>query len=67
MSRLPVPATIGETPAASQPQLDAVKKKVGAVPNLYRLTAHSPAALSGLLGPSGALGGGTLDLSLIHI
>lgn len=44
--------------------LDGVKAKVGMVPNLYRAAANSPATLEGLLGLSGALGGGSLDAKL---
>ncbi|MBI1207597.1 MAG: carboxymuconolactone decarboxylase family protein [Azospirillum sp.] len=55
MSRLPIPASIAAAPAASQPMLEAVKKQLGVVPNLFRLVATSPAALEGYLGLSGAL------------
>ena len=44
MSRLPIPATIDAAPAASQPLLEAVKKQLGIVPNLFRLVSTSPAA-----------------------
>lgn len=60
MSRLPTPATIDAAPAASQPMLEAVKKQLGVVPNLFRLVSTSPAALEGYLGLSGALAKGTL-------
>jgi uncharacterized peroxidase-related enzyme len=60
MSRLAIPATIESAPTASQPLLEAVKKQIGMVPNLFRLVAHSPAALEGYLGLSGALGKGAL-------
>ena len=55
MSRLPIPASIETAPAASQPLLQAVKKQLGMVPNLFRLVGHSPAALEGYLGLNGAL------------
>jgi uncharacterized peroxidase-related enzyme len=61
MSRIPTPATIEASPAASQPLLGAVNAQIGLVPNLYRLTGTSTAALEGLLGLSGALGKGQLD------
>lgn len=61
MSRIPTPASIEAAPEAARPLLEAAKKKFGVVPNLYRLTATSPAALEGLLGLSGALGKGALD------
>jgi uncharacterized peroxidase-related enzyme len=58
--RIPTPATIDATPPASQPQLRVVEKQLGVVPNMFRLIAHSPAALEGYLGLSGALGKGAL-------
>lgn len=61
MSRIPTPATIEAAPAGAQPLLEAVKKQLGSVPNLFRLTATSPAALEGFLGLSGALGKGALN------
>jgi uncharacterized peroxidase-related enzyme len=39
--------------------LDAVKAKMGAVPNLTRVMANSPAVLEAYLGFSGALAGGS--------
>ncbi len=60
MSRIPTPATIDSAPAESRPLLDAVKKQLGSVPNLFRLVAISPAALEGYLGMHGALRKGTL-------
>ena len=60
MSRIAIPATIESAPTASQPLLEAVKKQIGVVPNLFRLVANSPAALEGYLGLSGALGKGAL-------
>jgi uncharacterized peroxidase-related enzyme len=60
MSRIPIPTAIEDAPAASQPLLEAVKKQLGVVPNLYRLVSNSPAALQGYLGLSGALGQGAL-------
>ena len=60
MSRIPTPASIDATPAAARPLLEAVKKQLGVVPNLFRTVAHSPAALEGYLGLSAALGKGAL-------
>ena len=60
MSRIPTPATIADAPAASQPMLEAVKKQLGVVPNLFRLVSTSPTALEGYLGLSGALAKGRL-------
>jgi uncharacterized peroxidase-related enzyme len=61
MSRLPTPATVETSPAASQPLLQAVKKQLGVVPNLFRLVGTSPAALEGYLGLNGALANGALE------
>lgn len=61
MSRLPTPASIETSPAASQPLLQAVKKQLGSVPNLFRLVGSSPAALEGYLGLNGALAKGALE------
>jgi uncharacterized peroxidase-related enzyme len=60
MSRLPTPASIETSPAASQPLLQAVEKQIGSVPNLFRVVGNSPAALEGYLSLSGALAKGTL-------
>lgn len=61
MSRIPTPATIADAPESTRPQLEAVQKQLGVVPNLFRLLASSPAALGGFLGLSGALAKGALD------
>ena len=61
MSRLPTPTSIETSPAASQPLLQAVKKQLGVVPNLFRLVGNSPAALEGYLGLNGALAKGALE------
>ncbi len=60
MTRLPTPATIADAPDASQPMLEAVKKQLGIVPNLFRTVATSPIALEGYLGLSGTLAKGRL-------
>ncbi len=60
MSRIPTPPSIETAPAASRPLLEAVKKQIGSVPNMFRIFANSPAALEGYLGLSGALGKGVL-------
>jgi uncharacterized peroxidase-related enzyme len=59
MSRIPTLAT-EEAPGAAQPLLAAVKQHLGAVPNMFRLVANSPAVLEGYLAFSGALAKGTL-------
>jgi uncharacterized peroxidase-related enzyme len=61
MTALPIPASIAESPAASQPLLQAVEKQFGLVPNAFRLIGTSPASLEGFLALSGALGKGQLD------
>ena len=60
MSRITIP-TDEAAPAASQPMLDAVRKQLGVVPNLFRLVALSPAVLQGYLGFNAALAK-TLDV-----
>ena len=60
MSRISIP-TLESAPSASKPLLDGVHKKLGVIPNVFRLAALSPAALEGFLGLSGALSK-TLDV-----
>jgi uncharacterized peroxidase-related enzyme len=60
MSRIPTPTSIETAPEASRPLLEAVKKQLGSVPNLFRIVSTSPAALEGYLGLNGALGKGVL-------
>jgi uncharacterized peroxidase-related enzyme len=60
MTRLPTPATIADAPQASRPMLEAVKKQLGVVPNLFRTVATSTIALEGYLGLSGTLAKGRL-------
>jgi len=60
MTRILTPATIDAAPQASQAMLEAVKKQLGVVPNLFRMVSTSPAALEGYLSLSGALGKGKL-------
>jgi len=60
MSRLPIPAR-EDVPEASEPILDAVKRQLGVVPNMFRLFATSPAALTGLTSLDAA-NAKTLDL-----
>jgi uncharacterized peroxidase-related enzyme len=59
MSRLNVPSC-EQSPAASKPPLEAVKKPLGVVPNPFRLLGLSPAALEAYVSFNGALGK-TLD------
>lgn len=60
MSLISTPSSIEESPKGSQALLEAVKKQIGIVPNLFRVIGNSPAALEGFLGLHGALGKGTL-------
>lgn len=48
----------------AKPLLDAVAVSFGAVPNLFRVTAQSPAALDGLLKLFGAVGTGVLSAKM---
>lgn len=60
MSRIAIPSREA-APQASQATLDAVHQQLGVVPNLFRLIANSPAALTGFAGFQGALSK-TLDV-----
>jgi AhpD family alkylhydroperoxidase len=60
MSHISIP-TPETAPAASKPLLDIVHKKLGVLPNMFRVAALSPAALEGFLGLNGALSR-TLDV-----
>ena len=61
MTRIPTPTSIEASPEAAQPLLQAVKKQLGMVPNLFRVVGNSPAALEGYLGLNGALAKGSLE------
>jgi uncharacterized peroxidase-related enzyme len=54
MSRIAIP-TLDKAPEATKPTLEAFHKALGAVPNLFRLMANSPAALNAYTGINGAL------------
>jgi uncharacterized peroxidase-related enzyme len=56
-----VTLNIDAAPEAARPVLNALQKKLGKLPNLFRVFANSPAALNGYLGLSNALAGGMLD------
>ena len=60
MSRIPMPASIEEAPPDARPRLEAVKKLLGSTPNVFLMTANSPAALEGYVGLLGALAKGAL-------
>lgn len=57
MSRIPA---LDPASGKAQELLAAVAAKLGATPNLFKVAAHSPAALEGLLSLNGALGSGVL-------
>jgi uncharacterized peroxidase-related enzyme len=50
MSRLAIPASVDEAPAASQALLGDVAAKSGRVPTMFRLLSVSPVALEAFLG-----------------
>lgn len=60
MSRV-TPIDVATATGETRALLDGVKAKLGIVPNLVRVLATAPAALSAYVGFSGALSKGTLD------
>ena len=54
MSRIAIPS-LDNAPEASKATLDAVRRQLGSVPNLFRLIGLSPAALTAYTGFNGAL------------
>ena len=60
MTRI-APVAIERTDPDTAATLQAVKKKLGMLPNLIATLARAPAALRGYLGLSEALGGGRLS------
>lgn len=63
MTRLAL-TTVDTAPTQSKPLLDQVQQAFGAVPNMFKAVAHSPAALRSMWGSFGALGGGVLPPKL---
>jgi len=59
-SPLVAPVTLASADPKAAAMLNAVKAKLGMIPNLYATLAHSPAALDAALAISGALGAGRL-------
>jgi uncharacterized peroxidase-related enzyme len=55
---------VSATPADSKVLLDAVQKKLGVVPNLFKTFAHSPAVLKFYLSQGEALATGVLPAAL---
>lgn len=56
-----IPSLSDEQAGAARPLLDAVRSKLGMVPNIVRTLANSPAALRGYLSLSESLASGTLN------
>jgi uncharacterized peroxidase-related enzyme len=61
MTRIHTPATIADAPSSTHASLKAVEKQLGMVPNMFRVVANSPAALTGYLQLSAASSQGALD------
>ena len=61
MSRIAIPSSIEAAPVAARPLLEAVQKKLGGAPNMFRAIANSPAALEGYLALDSALSRSSLD------
>ncbi|PZM08311.1 carboxymuconolactone decarboxylase family protein [Rhizobium tubonense] len=62
MARLPIFATLEEAPEAAKPTLEAIKKQIGALPNVFRMMANSPSVLEAYAAAlNGALGKGKID------
>lgn len=59
MNRINIPS-VNQTPAASQPLLEAVQKQLGVIPNLMKLVSNSPAALEGYLSLNSSLAKGSI-------
>jgi uncharacterized peroxidase-related enzyme len=60
MPRIGFPSSIETAPAGSQAALTAVQKRVGKLPNMFRMLANSPAALTGYLGLNSTISNGAL-------
>jgi len=63
MSRIQ-PVSYEESTGKTKQLLDAVRAKLGVVPNMMKTMAQSPAVLEAYLNFSGALGGGRLEARL---
>lgn len=58
------PLALDATTGIARELLDATRRQLGKVPNLYAAMAHSPIALQGYLDFRGALQQGVLDLKM---
>jgi uncharacterized peroxidase-related enzyme len=63
MSHVPL-QTITDAPAQSRASLEEIQSAFGTVPNMFRATANSPAALASMWGAFSALGSGRLPARL---
>ena len=66
MSRLNTPTTIDAAPTATHTSLKAVEKQLVRVPNMFRVVANSPAALTGYLQLSAASAQGGLGTATLE-
>jgi uncharacterized peroxidase-related enzyme len=61
MTRITLHPSIEAAPEPSRPTLENIKKKMGSVPNVFRMMANSPAVLDAYAALNGALAKGKLD------
>ncbi|NKJ03820.1 peroxidase-related enzyme [Rhizobium sp. SG741] len=61
MTHVTLHPSIEAAPEAARPTLEAIKKQMGGVPNVFRMMSNSPAVLEAYAGLNGALGKGKLD------
>lgn len=61
MTRITTISSISEAPEAARQLLEGAQKKLGTVPNLFRVIANSPAALQAYVAQTEALAKGSLD------
>lgn len=66
MSRINTPVSIETSPEGSRQGLSAVQKRLGSVPNLFRLVGNSPVALQGYLDVSAAVGASSLGVKTVE-
>lgn len=64
MARIDIPAAIGAATPASQSTLRQVEGMLGSVPNMFRLTAQSPAAVEAMASFFAAMGKSSLSPGL---
>lgn len=64
MSRIAIPTDVESAPEAARSHLEGVRRLLGATPNMFRLTAQSPAAIEAMAGFFAALNKSTLSAAL---